>query len=134
MGREVVFLADTWRRSPVEKASLISHCLICVPGSSPVNPFWRVGQDPRNLLLSQACQDCAVQSVRDKQLVEGFCGPSLTLIRGITGHRPPNVLMLHAYGVPSRCQVTKDRRSCLAQTGPKRPKGDQGPLVQRICT
>lgn len=44
MGREVVFLADTWRRSPVEKASLISHCLICVPGSSPVNHFGESGR------------------------------------------------------------------------------------------
>jgi hypothetical protein len=28
-------------------------------------------------------------SLGDKLLVEGFCGPSLALIRGITDHRPP---------------------------------------------
>jgi hypothetical protein len=50
MGREVVFLADTWRRGPVEKASLISHFLIRVPGSSPVNHFSESSQDPRHLL------------------------------------------------------------------------------------
>jgi hypothetical protein len=34
---------------------------------------------------------------------------------------------------PSPCQVTKGRPSCLVQTLPKRPKGDQGSLVQRLA-
>ena len=77
---------------PVEKANLISHCLILRSRLQPSHTTLasRAGSlSPTT--ISGVSRFGAVQSLGDKLLIEGFCGPPLTLIRGITGQRPPNV-------------------------------------------